>query len=97
MDPIAWLVAGIVTTVGIATVVIAPRLKRAELRRKLDGGGGSLSGIGAGFDIVWRPSADEARADWEAQIEMPAPAPTPGDEGLQQDGRIVIDLRDARA
>ena len=55
---------------------------------------GSLSGIGAGFDVVWRPSAEEAQAQWEAQVEMPAPAPTPGDKGRMQDGRIVIDVSD---
>ena len=50
------------------------------------------SGIGAGFDVVWRPTADEARALWQAQVEMPAPAPTPGDKGRMRDGRIVIDV-----
>ena len=77
--------------VGIA---IAPRLKRDNLRRQLEGGGGSFAGVGAGFDSVWRPSAEEARADWEAQVEMPAPAPSPGDKGRMEDGRIVIAIAD---
>jgi hypothetical protein len=40
---------------------------------------------------VWRPSAEDAHAQWEAQVEMPAPAPSPGDKGLDE-GRIVIEL-----
>lgn len=51
-------------------------------------GGG---GMGSALDAVWRPSAEEAHAQWEAQIEMLAPAPTPGDKGFD-DGRIVIRL-----
>lgn len=94
MDTFAWLVAAVIVLLAFACLASAPRLKRHNLRRQLEGGGGSLSGIGAGFDIVWRPSADEARAQWEAQVEMPAPAPAPGDKGRLRDGRIVIDLAD---
>lgn len=94
MDLIAWLVTGAVVALGIVGVLLAPRLTRDNLRRQLNGGGGSFSGVGAGFDVVWRPSAEEARAEWEAQIEMPAPAPTPGDGGRVDDGRIVIDVVD---
>ena len=77
---------------AIVAVALAPRLKRNNLRRQLDGGGGSFAGVGVGLDAVRRPSADEARADWEAQVEMPAPAPSPGDKGRMQDGRIVLDV-----
>ena len=73
-------------------VGLAPRLKRDNLRRQLEGGGGSFAGVGVGLDAVWRPSADEARADWEAQVEIPAPAPTPGDKGRLRGGRIVIEV-----
>jgi hypothetical protein len=89
---IAWLVVGAVVALAAVAIAVAPRLKRDNLRRQLEGGGGSLSGIGAGFDVVWRPSADEARAHWEAQVEMPAPAPTPGDKGRMRDGRIELDV-----
>jgi hypothetical protein len=92
VDPLAWLVATALVALAVVGVCLAPRLKRDNLRRQLDGGGGSLSGIGAGFDVVWRPSADEARADWEAQVEMPAPAPSPDGSGRLRDGRIVIDV-----
>ena len=96
VDPIAWLVMSAVVALGIVGLLLAPGLKRDNLRRQL-GGGGSFGGIGAGFDVVWRPSAEEARAEWEAQIEMSAPAPTPGDRGRADDGRIVIDVSDGSA
>lgn len=91
MDAIGWLV---LTTVAVTTVVLvalAPRFKREQLRKQLEGtAGGSLAGVGSGFDSVWRPSAEDAHADWEAQVEMPAPAPSPGDKGRIEDGRLVI-------
>ncbi|MET0735912.1 MAG: hypothetical protein ABWY55_09770 [Microbacterium sp.] len=94
MDAPAWIVMSVaLAAVGIAAA-LAPRLKRDNLRRQLEGGG-SFSGVGAGFDAVWRPSAEEAHAQWQAQVEVPAPAPTPGDKGRVRDGRIVIDLDDA--
>jgi hypothetical protein len=92
VDPVAWLVVGILLAATIIAVACAPRLKRDNLRRQLEGGGGTLGGIGAGFDVVWRPSAEEAREQWQAQLEVPAPAPTPGDRGLVREGRIVIDV-----
>jgi hypothetical protein len=94
MDPTVWLVASAVLVVAVAGAALAPRWSRDNLRRQLDGGGGSLSGIGAGFDVVWRPSAEEAREQWESQIEVPAPAPAPGDPGRMRDGRITLDLTD---
>jgi hypothetical protein len=94
VDLITWLVTGAIATVTAGVIFLAPRAQRNNLRRQLQGGGGSLSGIGAGFDVVWRPSAEEARAQWEAQVEMPAPAPTPGDKDQLHAGRIVIDLTD---
>jgi hypothetical protein len=94
VDAIAWMIMGIAAVLGMAGVALAPRLHRDNLRRRLTGGGGSLSSIGAGFDVVWRPSADEARAEWETQVELPAPAPAPGDGAALQDGRIVLDVSD---
>lgn len=58
------------------------------------------SGSSFGFDEVWRPSAAEAQAVWEAEQITPAPAPIPGDgPGVIADGRIVIEtgLRPPRA
>lgn len=91
MDAVGWLVIGGIVVVTIGLIALAPRFKRDQLRKQLDGtAGGSLAGVGSGFDAVWRPSAEEAHADWEAAVEMPAPAPTPGDKGRMEDGRMVI-------
>jgi len=50
------------------------------------------SGGTFGFDEIWRPSAAEAQAVWEAEQITPAPAPTPGDgPGVITGGRIVIE------
>jgi hypothetical protein len=92
MDSIAWLVTAAALVATATTVAFAPRMKRDNLRRQRGGGGGSFAGVGVGLDAVWRPSAEEARAGWEAQVELPAPAPSPGDRGGMQDGRIVIDV-----
>ena len=89
MDVVAWVIAAVAVVAVIALVSFAPRIKRHNRARQI-AGGGALGGIGAGFDSVWRPSAEEAHAAWEAQIELPAPAPTPGDKGGIDDGAIVI-------
>ena len=95
MDVFGWVVVAMVAAITVALVALAPRLKRDQLRKQLDGtAGGSLAGVGGGFDAVWRPSAEEAHAAWEAQVELPAPAPTPGDKGRIEDGRLVIRVDD---
>ena len=40
---------------------------------------------------MWRPSAEEAHAEWEASVEMPAPASLAGDKGLDE-GTITIQV-----
>ena len=95
MDAIGWAVVAAVVVATVVLVALAPRLKRDQLRKQLDGsGGGSLAGVGSGFDAVWRPSAEDAHAAWETAVEMPAPAPTPGDKGRVEDGRLVIRVDD---
>jgi hypothetical protein len=90
---VGWVVIVAIGLASITFVALGPRLKREQMRRRLGGtAGGSLNGIGAGFDAVWRPSAEEVHAQWEAQVELPAPAPAPGDEGRLDEGRIVIRL-----
>lgn len=45
-----------------------------------------------GFDDVWRPSAAEAHAVWEAEQITPAPSPVPDDgPGVITGDRIVIE------
>ncbi|MBD8024049.1 hypothetical protein [Microbacterium gallinarum] len=95
MDAMGWLVVAGILAATVALIALAPRLKRSQLRKQLDGSaGGSLAGVGSGFDAVWRPSAEDAHADWEARVELPAPAPTPGDKGRIEDGRLVIHVDD---
>lgn len=91
VDVWAWslLVAALVAVVVL--IAFAPAIKRDHRRRQLAGGGG-MAGLGGGMDAVWRPSAEEAHADWQAQVEVPAPAPAPGDKSRLTDGRIVIDI-----
>ena len=95
MDLIGMLAFAVVAVVTVVLISLAPRFKRDQLRKQLEGtAGGSLAGVGSGFDSVWRPSAEEAHAQWEAQVELPAPAPTPGDKGRIEDGRLVIRVDD---
>ncbi len=93
MDAIAWTVAAGALLIAAVLVALAPRIARGERARRTSGGG--MSGLGAGLDAVWRPSAEDAHAHWRAQIEVPAPAPTPGDKGREkgriEGGRIVIE------
>ncbi len=93
MDATAWMVAAAALVAVVTVVALAPRLASRERQRRTSGGG--MGGLGAGLDAVWRPSAEEANAQWRAQIEVPAPAPTPGDKGRDtgriEGGRITIE------
>ncbi len=54
--------------------------------------------MGAAFDDVFHPDAKEARMIWEAQTELTAPAPAPGDLPFDPEpGRItsMLPSRDA--
>jgi hypothetical protein len=95
VDATGWAVMTAALGAAVLLVSLGPRFKRAQMRRRIEGtAGGSLTGIGSGLDAVWRPSAEDAHAQWERQTELPAPAPTPGDKGDLDDGRIVIRIRD---
>jgi len=92
MDASGWIALGIVLALGVAGAALTPALLRDARRRQRRGAGGSLSGIAGGMDAIWRPSAEEAHAQWEAELALPAPAPTPGDGGDLDDGPLVIEL-----
>jgi hypothetical protein len=93
MDAGTWIALAVGVSAAVAIPLAIPGMIR-DARRRQARGGGSLSGLGSGLDSVWRPSAEDAHAQWEAQIEVPAPAPTPGDQGRMNDGRITIDVTD---
>ncbi len=83
------IVVAIIVTATAGVLALAPLIHRDTRRRWEKGLSGG--GLGSALDAVWRPSAEDAHKQWEAQVEMPAPAPSPGDKGLD-DGCIVIEL-----
>jgi hypothetical protein len=99
MDVAGWLILVGAVVAALVLACLGPWLMRDHRRRQRAGGGASLNGVGGGLDAVWRPSAEDARADWEAQIEVPAPAPDPDEPGRIAGDRLVIDLdtRERRA
>lgn len=66
-----------------------PWIVRGERRRRRQRIQSGMVGV---FDEVFHPEAKNARVVWEAQTELPAPAPTPGDKPDLGSGRIVIRL-----
>jgi hypothetical protein len=92
MDLGAWLFLGGLALAVCAVLTVAPALHRAQLRRYERGAAGGFSGLSSGFDAVWRPSVEDAHADWESAVELPAPAPLAGDRGRIEQGRIVIEV-----
>lgn len=91
MDLVAWIVGLSVVVAAVGVALAMPAMLRDTRRRQAAGAGGSLAGIAGGLDAVWRPSAEDAHADWEAAVELPAPAPLAGDKGLDG-GSITIDV-----
>ena len=66
-----------------------PGMSEDRFRWRRQGGGF----MGAAFDEVFHPDAKEARLIWEAQTELPAPAPSPGDPPFDpESGRITLML-----
>jgi hypothetical protein len=82
------IAVAIIAAATAGVLALAPLIHRDTRRRWAKGAGG---GLGSALDAVWRPSAEDAHAQWEAQVEMPAPAPSPGDMGLD-DGPVVIEM-----
>lgn len=67
-------------------------------RRRGEAPAHSSGGIAA-IDMIFQPTAEDARVVWEAEQITPAPAPTPGDgPGMIDGNRIVIEtgLRHSR-
>ena len=91
MDVSVWLVGLGAVAAAVAVAFAMPTMLRDTRRRQALGSGGSLAGVAGGLDAVWRPSAEEAHAEWEASVQMPAPAPLAGDKGLDE-RRITIEV-----
>lgn len=75
--------------VALAAVLIAlPWLFPAQRRRHARS---VISGAIDPFDEIWRPNGHEMKHIWEAEAELPAPAPQPGEKTFK-DGKITLDL-----
>jgi hypothetical protein len=66
-----------------------PWIVQGERRRQRKKAQSGTVGV---FDEVFHPEAKNARVMWEAQTELPAPAPTPGDKPNLDSGHITIRL-----
>ncbi|GAA4189780.1 hypothetical protein GCM10022288_18130 [Gryllotalpicola kribbensis] len=66
-----------------------PWIVQGERRRQRKKAQSGTVGV---FDEVFHPEAKNARVMWEAQTELPAPAPTPGDKPDLDGGHITIRL-----
>lgn len=86
---VAWGFLALLAALPLMLAWIAwdTRRRRARGETAARSSGGLI-----GFDDIWRPTAAEAHAIWEAKQITPAPAPVPGDgPGMIRDGRIVIE------
>jgi hypothetical protein len=91
MDAAAWVLGAAAVGGTLLAVAWAPWLHRS-IRRVHERGGSGMAGVAGGLDAVWRPSVDEVARNLAIQQVVPAPAPSPGDPGRMQDGRIIIDV-----
>lgn len=81
----------IVLAVGIslaAALIALPWLFPAHRKRHARS---VMSGAIDPFEEIWHPNGHETKHIWQAQAELPAPAPLPGDKTFK-DGRITINL-----
>ncbi len=83
--PAALLLLAALLVVSLALMPWDLRRQRERRRRIVP------AGLVGGIDEVFHPEAHEALLVWEAQLEAPAPAPTPGAPPFP-DGRIVLRL-----
>ncbi|SBS74975.1 hypothetical protein [uncultured Microbacterium sp.] len=90
MDGVGGLMAG----AAVVALLVYAVWYAADTRRRRRRGevvARSTGGV-IGFDEVWRPTAAEAQAVWEAEQITPAPSPVPADgPGVITGNRIVID------
>ena len=99
-DGVEWAIAGGVAAVIVVLAVVAQRKGWIDLTGKHAGGrSGGVAGLVGGVDEVFAPMKYEVSKIQEAQKEMPAPAPIPGDDDkniFTGNGRVRIDLNGER-
>lgn len=86
---LALLMLGLPALALALTFVSLPSLMRGQRSRRNSSPQAGVIGV---TDDLFHPEAYQAKLLWQAQLELPAPAPLPGEKALA-DGRIVIDLR----
>jgi hypothetical protein len=90
-DVLGWGTIVLVLSVPLIFVLVSISTHR---RQRSDGADAGSSGGLLGFDELFQPSAHEARLVWEAEQEIPVPAPTP-DKGhgvIEGGSRITIEV-----
>lgn len=95
-DVLGWGTITIILGVPIVFAAVAYSSRRRQRRGDRDAP--SSAGL-FGFDELFHPSAHNARIIWEAEQEIPVPAPTP-DKGpgvIEADARITIEVDGAAA
>lgn len=76
---------------GIPVLLVSVAYSAQKLQRSGDRSALSSGGL-LGFDELFHPTAYDARIQWEAEQEIPAPAPTPdrGPGVIEYGSRITI-------
>lgn len=91
-DLAGWATIGLILAVPVVLAGVG-LTTRFRSRKGEQISSGALGGI----DEVFHPSGYNARTEWDAQQEIPEPAPTPDKgPGVIEGGRITIALDDDR-
>jgi hypothetical protein len=90
-DVWGWATIAIVLSVPVVFAAVAYAVGR---RQRRPGASAMSSGGLLGFDELFHPTAHDARIVWEAEQEIPVPAPTPdrGPGVIEAGGRITIEI-----